>query len=240
MFLLALAIAPGLAICMYFFLRDQYNREPRRRLLICFILGIGSALLAVAVESFLTGYFKLDTSESIWNTVLMAFVVVAFTEEWSKYIMVRFYAFEKPEFDEPFDGIVYAVMVSMGFATVENIGYVMQYGYGTAFLRMFLSVPAHANFAIIMGYYMGKAKFAGPRRLLILMTGLFSAVFWHGLYDFFLFLQENRMIGFYVSDSLLFAGAIGSFLLAMHLSRIAIREHVALSERSHRDKLEEG
>lgn len=240
MFLLALAIAPGLAICLYIFLRDQYNREPRKHLLVCFILGIGSALLAVAIESLLTGYFKIDTRESISSTILMAFVVVALTEEWSKYIMVRFYAFGKPEFDEPFDGIVYAVMVSMGFATVENIGYVMEYGYGTAFLRMFLSVPAHANFAIIMGYFMGKAKFAGTRRFLVLMTGLFWAVFFHGLYDLFLFLQENRMIGFYVSDSLLFAGAVGSFLLALHLSRVAIREHVALSERNHRNKLEEG
>lgn len=240
MLLLALAIAPGLAICVYIFLRDQFNREPRKRLVICFFLGVVSAAMAAAAEAVLIGYFKLDPAESIWSAVLMAFVMVALVEEWSKYVMVRFYAFGKPEFDEPFDGIVYTVMVSMGFATVENIAYVMQYGLGTAIMRMFLSVPAHASFAIIMGYYMGKAKFAGTRRMIVLMTGLFWAVFWHGLYDLFLFLQENKMLRLYVSGSLLFAGAMASFLLAMRLAGRAIREHASLSEKNHRKGLEQG
>lgn len=240
MLLLALAIAPGLAISVYIFLRDQFNREPRKRLVICFFLGFISAVMAAAAEAFLISYFGLDPAESVWSAVLMAFVIVALVEEWSKYVMVRFYAFGKPEFDEPFDGIVYAVMVSMGFATVENVAYVMQYGYGTAIMRMFLSVPAHACFAIIMGYYMGKAKFAGVRRFTVLMKGLFWAVFWHGLYDLFLFLQENKMLGLYVSDGLLFAGAISSFLLALHLAGRAIREHASLSERNHRKNLEQG
>lgn len=240
MLLLALAIAPGLAICVYIFLRDQYNREPRKHLLICFFLGFLSALLAVGAEYGLIRFFKLNPAESIWNAVLMAFVMVAFVEEWSKYVMVRGYAFGKPEFDEPFDGIVYSVMVGMGFATVENIAYVMQYGYSTAFMRMFLSVPAHASFAIIMGYYMGKAKFAGRRRFLMLLIGLFWASFWHGMYDLFLFLQDNKMVKLYLSDGLLFGGAIGSFLLAAHLARRAMREHMNLSRDMHRENLEQG
>jgi RsiW-degrading membrane proteinase PrsW (M82 family) len=240
MLLLALAIAPGLAISIYFFLKDQYNREPRRHLLISFILGICSALLAVLAETFLIDYFHIEPKSSIASALIMAYPVVALAEEWSKYIMVRLYAFPKPEFDEPFDGIVYAVMVSMGFATVENIAYVMQTGYGTAIMRMFLSVPAHASFAIIMGYYLGKAKFAGKRRTLLLITGLFWAVFWHGTYDLFLFLQENEMVRLFVSDGLLFAGALCSFLLAIRLSSIAIREHVQLSEKMHKEKPEQG
>ncbi len=240
MLLLALAIAPGLAICVYIFLRDQFNREPRKRLIICFFLGFLSALIAAIAEPLLISHFQLDPAESILSAFLIAFVMVALVEEWSKYIMVRFYAFGKPEFDEPFDGIVYSVMVSMGFATVENIAYVMQHGYGTAIMRMFLSVPAHASFAIIMGYYLGKAKFAGRRRLVVLMAGLFWAVFWHGLYDLFLFLRENKMLGRYVSDGLLFGGAITSFLLALQLAGRAMKEHVSLSEKNHRKTLEQG
>jgi hypothetical protein len=72
------------------------------------------------------------------------------------------------------------------------------------------------------------------------MTGLFWAVFWHGLYDLFLFLRENKMLGLYVSDSLLFAGAIASFLLTVRLAGRAIREHVSLSEKNHRKNLEHG
>jgi RsiW-degrading membrane proteinase PrsW (M82 family) len=240
MLLLALAIAPGLAISIYFFLKDQYNREPRRHLLISFFLGFLSALLAVLAEMFLIDYFNIVPASSVISAVIMAYPIVAFAEEWSKYLMVRFYAFPKPEFDEPFDGIVYSVMVGMGFATVENIAYVMQTGYTTAIMRMFLSVPAHASFAVIMGYYLGKAKFAGSRRTLLLFTGLFWAIFWHGTYDLFLFLQENDMVNLYVSDGLLFGGALLSFLWAIKLSARAIREHAALSEKVHKEGLEQG
>jgi protease PrsW len=233
MLLLALAIAPGLAISLYIFFKDQYNREPRRHLVISFFLGILSAGIALVLESFLLNFSGTFLSESIFRTALHAFLFVALTEEWSKYIMVRGYAFPKPEFDEPFDGIVYAVMVSMGFATIENIGYVMQHGYTTAIFRMFLSVPSHASFAVIMGYNMGKAKFAGPKRTFYLMKGLFWAVFWHGTYDFFLFLQESKLVREFISGGLLFLGALISFILAIRLSRNAINEHIGLSKQMH-------
>jgi len=235
MLLLALAIAPGLAISMYIFFKDQYNREPRRHLVISFFLGILSAGIALIAETFLMPAARDVFPESILSTAIQAFLIVALVEEWSKYIMVRTYAFPKPEFDEPFDGIVYAVMVSMGFATIENIGYVMEHGYTTAFLRMFLSVPAHASFAIIMGYNMGKAKFAGSKRTAYMLKGIFWAVFWHGSYDFFLFLQDNKLVREFISGGLLFLGALISFLLAIRLSRNAIEEHVSLSKQMHHE-----
>jgi protease PrsW len=235
MLLLALAIAPGLAISLYIFFKDQYNREPRRHLVISFFLGILSAGIALIAETFLMPAARYFFPESILTTAIQAFLIVALVEEWSKYIMVRAYAFPKPEFDEPFDGIVYAVMVSMGFATIENIGYVMEHGYTTAFLRMFLSVPAHASFAIIMGYNMGKAKFAGSKRTAYMLKGIFWAVFWHGSYDFFLFLQDNKLVREFISGGLLFLGAIISFLMAIRLSRNAIEEHVSLSKQMHHE-----
>lgn len=235
MLLLALAIAPGLAISLYIFLKDQYNPEPRRHLIISFFLGFLSAAIAVILELGLSATTEKYTRGSIWGTAFLAYIVVAFVEEWSKYVMVRLYAFPKPEFDEPFDGIVYAVMVSMGFATAENIAYVYQYGIGVAILRMFLSVPAHATFAVIMGFYMGKAwEVRGMQRTRFLMTGLFMAVFWHGTYDFFLFLGEAKLVTRYIAEGLLFLGAIISFMLAMYLSRKAIAEHIAISAEMHR------
>lgn len=234
MFLLALAIAPGLAISLYIFLKDQYNPEPRRHLIVSFFLGFLSAAIAVILELALTATTEKYTKGSVWGTAFLAYIVVAFVEEWSKYIMVRLYAFPKPEFDEPFDGIVYAVMVSMGFATAENIAYVYQYGVGVAILRMFMSVPAHATFAILMGYYMGKAwEVRGLLRSRYLMTGLIWAVFWHGTYDFFLFLEESKLAARYVTEGLLFIGAIISFVLAIRLSRKAVDEHIAVSKSMH-------
>ena len=235
MLLLALAIAPGLAICTYIFLKDQYNPEPRRHLLISFFLGFLSAAIAVILEMVLTASTEPYTKGTVWGTAFLAYIVVAFVEEWSKYIMVRLYAFPKPEFDEPFDGIVYAVMVSMGFATLENIAYVYQHGYAVAIMRMFLSVPAHATFAIIMGFYMGKAwEVTGIQRTKYLMTGLLMAVFWHGTFDFFLFMEEAKLVTRYIAEGLLFIGAIISFGFAVRLSRKAIAEHIALSAEMHR------
>jgi RsiW-degrading membrane proteinase PrsW (M82 family) len=233
MVLFALSIAPGIAISLFFFFKDEYNREPRRHILFSFFLGILSAIPAalfqVAVMPLVDRWFP----GGIFPIILKAFFIVALTEEWCKYIMVRYYAYRQPEFDEPFDGIVYAVMVSMGFATIENIGYVMQHGLATAFLRMFLSVPAHAAFAVLMGYYVGRAKFHPGGRFSNLMKGLWLAVLFHGLFDFFLFLRDLDMIKEHVSDIFLFLGALVSFGLALVLSRNAMREHIEHSKALH-------
>ena len=236
MILFALSIAPGIAISLYFFFRDEYNREPRRHLLFSFLLGVLSAVPAILIQSLLLPLQEKFMPENILSIAIKAFIIVAFTEEWCKYIMVRFYAYRQPEFDEPFDGIVYAVMVSMGFATIENIGYVMQHGLATAIVRMFLSVPAHAGFAVLMGYYMGKAKFRPEARFSFMMKGLFLAVFFHGLFDFCLFLRDNSMVQKNISDIFLVGGAVITFIIAIQFSRRAIREHVAMSRVMHGKK----
>jgi RsiW-degrading membrane proteinase PrsW (M82 family) len=163
-----------------------------------------------------TGHFIPVTDEfSISQQYIQAFAVVALSEEFSKYIIVKYFAQPKKEFNEPFDGITYAVMVSMGFACTENILYVLEGGYETAVLRAFTAVPAHATFGILMGYYMGKAKFSNSRFKLN-MAGLLLAVCFHGAYDFFLF------IGFIPGISI---GAFLSLIVGIILSRKAIKKH---------------
>jgi RsiW-degrading membrane proteinase PrsW (M82 family) len=112
-------------------------------------------------------------------------------------------------------------MVGMGFATLENIGYVLQHGIGTGITRMFLSVPAHATFAVLMGYHVGLAKFDTARRPQLFFLAILWPVIFHGTFDFFLFLG-NTMLHF--------AGAIASFIVAIQLSRRAIRKKQALSK----------
>jgi RsiW-degrading membrane proteinase PrsW (M82 family) len=226
MTLLALAIAPGIAICIYIFLKDIYNKEPKLLLAASFLFGIVSIIPPLFIE---TGFHKFFNN-GIFSTGLYAFCIVAFSEEFSKFLILRYYCFTRKSFDEPLDGIVYSVMVSMGFATIENIGYVYSYGYDTAIIRMFLSVPAHASFAIIMGYFVGKAKFDSANSLRYLVTGLFWAVFFHGLFDFFIFLQKSPSIEPYISDALLFAGAVISYFVAIRLSRKHIKLHQQLSK----------
>ena len=226
MTLLALAIAPGIAICVYIFLKDIYNKEPKRLLAASFLLGMVAIIPPVFIETGMDHY--LDNS--ILHTGIFAYGVVGLSEELSKFIVLRYFCFTRKKFDEPLDGIVYSVMVSMGFATLENISYVLSSGYGTAIVRMFLSVPAHASFAVVMGYFVGKAKFDQANSFRYMITGIFWAVFFHGTFDYFLFLQKSPEIKPFVSEGLLFAGAVISYIIAIRLSRKHIRLHQAISK----------
>jgi len=228
MTLLALAIAPGIAICLYIFFKDIYNKEPKRILVASFLLGS----LTIIPPFFIETGFKPLFDNSFTGTAFYAYGIVALSEELSKYIVLRYYCYTRRLFDEPMDGIVYSVMVSMGFATLENINYVYLYGYSTAFIRMFLSVPAHASFAVVMGYYVGKAKFDSANSFRLMLTGLAIAVFFHGTFDFFIFLKDSPGINEFVSDSLLFAGAVVSYIIAIRLSRKLIRQHQELSRQN--------
>ncbi|MFM9910348.1 MAG: PrsW family intramembrane metalloprotease [Chitinophagaceae bacterium] len=234
MYLIALAIAPGVAIMFYMYSKDKYDREPFKNLFISFLLGILSTIPAIIIQKFfqpqLAFFFQ---TKSISYYALFAYAVVGFGEELSKFIMVRYYAYRKQAFNEPFDGIIYSVMVSMGFATLENIGYVSDGGYATALLRMFLSVPAHASFGVLMGYHIGLAKFDAHNSATHLWKGLLLAAFFHGSFDFFLFLQESTEVTQYVSTALLFAGALVSYWIAIRLSLRSIRQHQDLSKQEY-------
>lgn len=230
---IALALAPGIAICLYFFYTDMYNREPRINLIMSFIYGALAILPAVWFENSFTNSV---IDGSISAVAFFSYLIVAFSEEFSKFIGLRFYAYKQKSFDEPFDGIVYSVMVGMGFATVENLLYVLKYaemgrGLEVGITRMFLSVPAHGTFAVVMGYFAGKAKFSKGRSTALLITGLIGAVFFHGTFDFFLFVKDYSYAGKDLSEAMLGGGAIISFIISLVLSRKLIRQQRNLSKK---------
>ncbi len=213
--LFALALAPGIAIAVYIYLKDKHEREPFRLLAISFFYGVLSTVVTLLI-SLPTQYWMVLREDDVTHQFINAFFKVAFVEELSKFLFIRFILFPNKHFNEPFDGIVYAVMVGMGFATLENILYVFEYGYTTGILRMFTAVPAHATFAILMGYFLGKAKFSHNKKLYYSALGLLVATLFHGAYDYFWFI--SFIPGVWV-------GAIISLLVAFFLSRKAIRLH---------------
>ena len=214
--LLLLAIAPVTIIILYIYFKDKFEKEPIGFLFKNFILGATvSVIITLIVSVFASKLFPLTDAKNIFQQFLQAFVVVALVEEFSKYIIVKFYAQKSKEFNEPFDGIVYAVMVSMGFAALENVLYVLKYGVATGFTRAFTAVPAHATFAIIMGFFMGKAKFS-KNRISLNILGLLAATIFHGAYDFFLFIDFIPGIA---------VGAFISLLIGIFLSKKAIKKH---------------
>jgi RsiW-degrading membrane proteinase PrsW (M82 family)/ribosomal protein S18 acetylase RimI-like enzyme len=231
--LIALALAPGIAICLFIFHRDAYNREPKTNLFVTFILGAVTVVPAALIEN---SMIDMQQDSIIWIAV-RAFLMVALVEELSKFAVLRLYSFPRKSFDEPLDGIVYGVVASMGFATLENVLYVSKYadmgmGYQVAWMRMFLAVPAHATFGVIMGYHVGKAKFDNDNRFKWLFKGVLWATVFHGFYDFFLFLQGTPEVKDYISDTLLFVGAVISFFVAIRLSLKHIKLHRALSQQT--------
>ena len=215
-----MTIAPIFIIIIYIYLKDKYEKEPKQLLFFSFLLG---AIVSVAT-TFIISFFAnliipLNNHFSVFQQFIKAFIIVALVEEFSKYIIVRYYAQTKKAFNEPFDGIVYAVMVSMGFAFTENILYVIDSGFYTALLRAFTAVPAHATFGILMGYFMGKAKFSN-KKWMYNLTGLLLAMIFHGTYDFFLFI--SWIPGVWI-------GAFISLFFGILLSRKAIKIHQQLS-----------
>ena len=209
-----LAIAPGVGLCLFIYFRDKFEKEPFRLLKNSFLLGALSIVPAIIIEVLITK-LGIDDNQGFLITMIYAFVVVGVTEEGCKYFVLRKYIFPKPEFNEPFDGIVYSMMISMGFATVENIFYVIGSGIGTAVLRMFTAVPLHAVCAVILGYYAGRAKCSGSMFRNIIL-GFSLAVFVHGLYDFFLFQKNIPALG------ILSFVALG---VSIGLSFVAINKH---------------
>ena len=214
--LLLMAVAPVMVIIVYIYFQDKYEKEPIGLLLGSFLFGAIVSIIIVTILYLFTGRFIPITDEySVWQQFIQAFIVVALAEEFSKYVIVKYFNQPRKSFNEPYDGIIYAVMVSMGFACTENIMYVIEGGYQTAVLRAFTAVPAHATFGILMGYYIGKAKFSN-NRFKLNMAGLFLAVLFHGAYDFFLF------ISFIPGISI---GAFISLAVGIYLSRKAIKKH---------------
>jgi RsiW-degrading membrane proteinase PrsW (M82 family)/ribosomal protein S18 acetylase RimI-like enzyme len=231
MLLLALAIAPGLAICLYIVLRDTHNIEPLRYLLGSFALGMLAIIPAYFIETGAGAYLP----HNVGGILFSSFIIIALVEELLKFLVVRYYCYTRPSFDEPLDGIVYSVFVSMGFATLENIAYVYQHGYSVVFARMFTSVPAHASFSAIMGYYIGKAKFDKANESRLFGKGLLTAILFHGCYDSFIFLSADKWLKQYVSDVLIFTGAVASLYTAFRLSRKLFRLHHRTSEQLFKD-----
>ncbi|MGB5417205.1 PrsW family intramembrane metalloprotease [Algibacter sp.] len=219
--LLLVAIAPVFVIIFYIYCKDKYEKEPRRLLFYNFLLG---AIVSIIITSILYYAFDmvlpLTNKTSVIQQFIKAFFVVGLIEEFSKYVIIRYFAQSNNAFNEPFDGIVYAVMVSMGFAATENIFYVLEGGYSTALIRAFTAVPAHATFGILMGYFMGKAKFSN-NRIGLNFAGLFLAILFHGAYDFFLFI--DFIPGIWV-------GAFISLGIGLFLSRRAIIKHQQVSQ----------
>lgn len=179
---IAVAILPPLYVIYFIYKNDIYEKEPHKLLIKTFIVGCFVVVPALVLES-------IFDEDFFHNVFLHAMIGVSLAEEGSKLIFLRYYNYKSDDFNEPYDGIVYAVVISMGFALVENIFYVLGnpgIEISVGFLRMFTAIPLHATCGVIMGYYMGIAKMNNAK-LVPELSAIFFPVLIHGFYDYFLF-----------------------------------------------------
>lgn len=196
MTLLIASLAPVFIILFYIYFRDRYEREPLGLLLKSLVAGMVIVLPVIPVENVLSAV--MPSIGRVSSAAYHGFVVAGFTEEVFKFTAVYLLVWRNPEFNEKFDGIVYAVFVSLGFAAVENVLYVVQGGVQTALIRAFTAVPAHALFGVTMGYYLGIAHMYKEIRRENLIRAIFFPVLLHGLYDFILLVESGWLLLFFV------------------------------------------
>lgn len=198
--LFTLAIFPSIVLLIYIYKMDKKEKEPKKLLWRLFLWGFFLIIPVGIIESLVDSVVESVFIEgSIFYALIEGFIVAACTEEVGKYLVLKSKTFKSPAFDCMFDGIVYAVFVSLGFASIENIAYVMDGDISVAIIRMLSSVPGHACDAVFMGYYYSKAKlcfehgdessYKKNKKLAVLVP-----IILHGIYDF-LIMMEGDVVG---------------------------------------------
>lgn len=196
--LLALAVLPVVVLLIYVYRKDKFSREPFGMLLKAFLFGCLAIVPAIFLELFLDSSYESIFGYGhsyVIGGLYDGFVVAGFSEELVKFLLLFLAVWWSRHFNEYFDGIVYSVFVSLGFACIENISYVLGQGdfmvaVTTSVMRMLLSVPGHFLFAVAMGYYFARAKFDVEKRTEYLLKALFVPVFLHGTFDALLMITD--------------------------------------------------
>ncbi len=187
---LFVALVPAILLMYYVYKMDRVEPEPPALIWKLVGYGCAAAFIAIILEkigTFIINHTPLQSGTPLY-TIVYAFFVVGLVEEGMKFVMLYQGSWADPNFDFKFDGIVYAVSVSGGFAALENVLYVFGYGITTGIFRAFLSIPGHIAFGVLMGIFYGKAKEQAHRgNILGKRANIFMAIvcsmLLHGIYD---------------------------------------------------------
>ena len=192
--ILLAALAPIAILAYYIYRRDKFQKEPVKELLKAFGMGILSVPVSLLISTPLefAGFYSMET-QTLLDAVKVSFLGAAIPEEIAKFLMLWLFVRKSRCFDENVDGIVYASVVSLGFAAVENILYLVtnyESWISVGITRALFSVPGHFFFGVLMGYYYSLFRFysAAGRKVKWLVLG--APILAHGLFDTVLFSVE--------------------------------------------------
>ncbi len=215
--LIAAAVIPAVVLLVKVYKVDHLDKESPRLLWNLVVRGVIATVFAMLTEWI--GEFVLSSfvqEGTVLYNFLLYFIVVAVSEEGFKYLLMKQRTWKDPEFNFQFDGVVYAVFVSLGFALWENISYVLMYGFGTALVRAVTAVPGHACFGVFMGAWYGLAKkyesYGMPSQSKTCrVVALLSSIVLHGCYDFTASIENQNYAWVFV------AFVVVMFLVAFRL-----------------------
>ena len=197
-----IATVPVVLLVVFFYVKDKLEKEPPKEMAKAFAGGILSAISVILI--FLIFGFDLpdpsnpETTQTATAAVIssfnMAFFAAAIPEEFFKLLFLYIFIWKSRHFNEYYDGILYAVLTSLGFAWLENVFYVMEGGIGTGIARALFAVPGHALDGVLMGYFFSHARFDIKNRNKYLLLSFAAPVMAHGIYDFIVFMLGGMHI----------------------------------------------
>ncbi|MBU1118318.1 PrsW family intramembrane metalloprotease [Patescibacteria group bacterium] len=189
-----LGLLPGL-FWMWFYLRkDREKPEPIKLIAKVFLFGMAATFPAIALEFAIDYFFPFSGQRGLVPIILGSLLVVAPVEELLKYVVVRDVVFKDPHFDEPVDGIMYAVVAALGFASLENLLVVFSEGGTVLLLRFATATLMHALTSGIVGYYIGRGMIEPEKKKAYIRQGLFLAILLHALYNISVSLSSNLIL----------------------------------------------
>ena len=214
-FALVLGFAPGIFWLWFIYTRNRYHREPRSLVIRVFALGMVSTILVPIFELPLLFFTKIHLSVlenisegSIKDLAVLAFLIVGPAEELSKFLIIRAIVFKSPYFSETSDGFIYSAAAALGFASIENVTYAIQFGWPIMFFRGPISTLVHVVIGGLWGYGLIRYKLKGRKALGLLLILLASSAVFHGLFDFLLFTQAKSGSRYWLLAYALFAGGL--------------------------------
>lgn len=182
----ALAFAPGIFWLWFFYRQDKYEPEPLLWIVKVFALGMLAVVPVSMLEYAVSHFFSRLPLHGLLLVFLLSFLVIAPIEEIAKFLVVRLGVFKTVEFNEVTDGIIYAAAAALGFASLENFFYIIEYGAKVIIIRAPLATLGHVLFSGMWGYNLAWAKFHPAEGKRLVLKGLLLAILLHGVYDFIL------------------------------------------------------
>jgi protease PrsW len=206
-----LSFAPIIAILVYFYFKGKNGNEFGNLLIRSFLLGMAGLLVLIAAQ-FISSLLGLNELRNLKRTVFYSFITVGFASELGMYVIYRYCIIPSKVIRKPVDGITFAIMVALGFSTLYLVYYIIDplniQSLFPVTLYAFVFVPANLIFAVFMGFFCGMARFL-KTRIVYNMTGLFTATFFLGLFNFCLLTKDFKLLSLFAFGSMVIVFILG-------------------------------